>query len=77
MARPIKAATAKAPKRPKWRNIPDEVILALVPQQLERAESLCPGPSTVERACMGDSLAIAITEAWRPIFVIRVVTCSD
>jgi hypothetical protein len=57
-------------KRPKWRNIPDEVILALVPQQLERAESLCPSASTVERACMGDSLAIAITEAWRPVFPI-------
>ena len=63
-------------KRPKWRSVPDEVILALVPQQLERAESLCPGPSTVERACMGDPIARAIAEAWKPVFLVTVLPCA-
>jgi hypothetical protein len=60
-------------KRPKWRSVPDEVILALVPRQLDRAESLCPGSSTTERATSGDPVAVAIIESWRPIFTIVVV----
>lgn len=65
---------AAAAKRPKWRAVPDEIILALCPQQLQRAESLCPSASTVERAASGDPIAVAIAASWRPIFVIRVVT---
>jgi hypothetical protein len=73
MARP-----KAVPKRPKWRNIPDEVILALVSHQLDRAESLCPGPSTVERAASGDPIAVGIIDSWKPIFtIVLVATWKD
>ena len=51
-------------KKRSWRDVPDEVLLCLLPQELPRAESLCPSASTVERSAFGDPRAMAITEAW-------------
>lgn len=58
-----------------WRNTPDNILclgtavedvagrLVFIPA--ERAESLCPDASTVERAAFGDARATAIVYAWR------------
>ena len=55
------------PKSPRWdRSVPDSHLLAHVPPTLDRAESLCPSPSTVERAAASDDpVARAIIDAWQ------------
>jgi hypothetical protein len=53
-----------------WRQAPDSVLLAHLPtsHRLDRAESLCPTLSTVERAVAGEAVAAAIIAAWQPSF---------
>jgi hypothetical protein len=50
----------------RWRNTPDEILLARsTKQDLRRAESLCPTHATVERAALTDDPAArAIIDAW-------------
>lgn len=53
-----------------WRQAPDSVLLAHLPDshRLDHAESLCPTLSTIERAVDGEVLARAIIAAWQPTF---------
>ena len=63
----------KAKSKYTWRQAPDSVLLAHLPDshRLDRAESLCPTISTIERAVDGEVLARAIIAAWQPTFSIR------
>jgi hypothetical protein len=53
-----------------WRDAPDSVLLAHLPtnHRLDRAESLCPTVSTVERAADGEAVAAAIISHWQADF---------
>jgi hypothetical protein len=62
-----------------WRVAPDSVLLAHLPTShlLDRAESLCPTLSTIERAAdatvPGHRAARAIIAAWQPVFKVTAV----
>jgi hypothetical protein len=67
----VKRTPRTKPKSPyTWRQAPDEVLLAHLPDShsLDRAESICPTASTVERAAAGEKVARAIIDAWKPKF---------
>lgn len=54
----------KQKPQPKWRNVPDEVLLRMTPASRGSSESICPTPSTVLRAITGDPTARAVINAW-------------
>jgi len=63
---------------PKWRSVPDDVILRLTPSSRGSAESLCPTPSTVERAISGDPAARAAIDSYAfryPVTIVEVLPC--
>ena len=70
------ARKLKKPSKYTWRQAPDSVLLAHLPDshRLDRAESLCPTLSTIERAVDGEILARAIIASWQPTFHVRRVT---
>lgn len=77
----MKKSSLHRKARRNWRNTPDNILclgtavedavgrLVFIP--VERAESLCPDASTVERAALGDSRAAAIILAWRFNFPVK------
>lgn len=68
----------KPKPEPKWRSVPDEVILRLTPATHGSTESLCPTPSTVYRAIAGDPAARSVIDAWAfraPVTVTEVLPC--
>lgn len=69
----------KRKPQPKWRNVPDEVILRMTPTTHGSTESLCPTPSTVYRAISGDPTAREVINAWAfraPVTVKEVLPCA-
>lgn len=77
----MKKSSLHRKARRNWRNTPDSILclgtavedaagrLVFIP--VERAESLCPDASTIERAAFGDSRAAAIILAWRFAYPVR------
>jgi hypothetical protein len=74
----IKART-KAPSRPtrrkrSWRDVPDEIILALTPPSAGgRAASLSPDMHVTWGYVLGDPRCTAIIDAWQFSYPITVV----
>ena len=66
--------------KPKWRNIPDDVILRLTPATTGSAESLCPTLSTIHRCISGSPEAQAIVSSYSgcvlPVTIVEVLPCA-
>lgn len=69
----------KTPK-PKWRNLPDDIILRLTPTTTGSNESLCPTESTVLRSIAGDPTARAAIASYGsailPVTIVEVLECA-
>jgi hypothetical protein len=68
----------KRPSRYTWRDAPDSVLLSHLPDshELDRAESLCPTVSTIQRYVDGEETARGVIDAWCPDYSSLIVEVS-